>query len=407
MLLAWRPDGAGEEIHPADDTIYYAFYKLLFALDPRGHSVRWVHQHEHDIAGLAALPGGVMFADVHGNFRQLAASDGLPVWERAAEREALVITFSASDMVVTRADHTEPRPIRDRFLEIASCSDARLVPGCVLAVQSLAALPEEEATDHLIGLCQDARVSQAVRGAACELLPTRENGADAVIAALDMHASYLHQIPEPAVGPLSRAAAALDGTDAVPLLIDHLNDPSTSEADLADIARALSALGDRSAVEPLLAFLRLYHADAPTDALVAALGAVADAVLALAGADAEEPLSVVADSPLCTPALRDVVLSSLDAHAARLADAEATPSEGGDGGDGSAGWRPQSAVAASAALIEQALAPVATDLVNCLGGRVEPAGVGPDPVHGRPRRTRRARLRDPQRPSSAAWRRWC
>jgi hypothetical protein len=378
VRLAWAPAGSGETVTLADDTLYLLFYKLVFALSPDASAVRWVAQRSADIAGATAVPGGLLVADRDGSLALLGAADGRPVYTARLGVQPTVAVFAGSAPTAS-APMGDPVPLRDQLLAAAENTDARLTPARVLAVQFLGALTEPEVTTNLTEICSGGRVPPIVQRAACEALGERTLGSEQLLAALGRHASFLEGTTAPPTAALARAAVRMQERRAVPLLVAHLRDPVTPADQLAGIVDALRQLGDRSAAEPIEEFLRLYHADEPSPALGAALGAAADALVALTGPVATDTLREIADDPLGMPAARGRAQEALDALAARQtaaedADAAARAGTGTDAATANGTAAPGAdtrPVHLGAADVERATIGVRRELIACL--RADPA----------------------------------
>jgi hypothetical protein len=377
VRLDWAPAGSGESVSLVDDTLYFSFYELLFALTPDGARARWVVETTTDVAGVKVSPGRVVVVEESGRLTALSAEDGrvqgvaelgVPV-----DWATLHGDVGASARLGTGAAAPRP-PLRDQLLAAAENADHRLVPARVLAVELLAALDEPEATTHLIAICDGGRVPAPVQTAACQALARRTVGGDQVVAALERRASFLRGRNPPAVGALARAAARLGERRAVALLAGHLLDPYTRTTDLAPVAEALGALGDRAAEDPLERFVLLYHAEAPDPALAEALGAAMQALVTLVGPAAADTLTTVIDDPFTMPAVRE----RAEAVRARLAAAASGPAEasgrassdesqdqasGAEGENGTTDTRPRELTAQH---LEAALRAVRPQLTRCL-----------------------------------------
>lgn len=370
VRLLWRPAGEGESVSLQDDTLYLLFYKLVFALSPDASSVRWVAQRGSDLAGASVESGGLLVVDQDGSVALLGAADGRPRFTAQLGVRPSAAAFSG-DPELAGAPEGEALPLRDQLLTAAENTDARLAPARVLAVQLLAALPEPEVTINLLAICGGGRVPLLVQRAACESIGNRTVGADQVIHELERHASFLTGLLAPPTAALARAAAHLQERRAVPGLLAHLRDPQTPSTELAGIIDALRQLGDRSAAEPLSEFLRLYHAEEPDDALGAALGNAADALVALVGPVAEDTLREIADDTLGMPVVRGRAQAALDALAAQSETAQAADRASQDAqrphdsaGGAATDTRPTSLTVAD---LERAIGGVRAQLVTCLG----------------------------------------
>lgn len=370
VRLEWRPAGEGDAVELAGDTIYLVFYRQVFALAADGRSARWVYQHDQDIVGATAQPGGLMIADAAGKLAFLRNDDGLAVWHSDTGMRPTVVRFRAGSLTKSGAPEGEPMPLRDQLLAAAENTDARLVPSRALAVRLLADLEEAEVTTNLVAICDDADQPAPIKSAACTALASRTVGNDQVIAALQRHHSFLEQSTPPPVGPLAQAALRMQERRAVPLLIAHLRDPQTPGEHLATLITVLKEMGDRSAAEPIRDFLLMYHADEPDRHLVAALNASIDALVALQGPVAGETLAILANDELGMGGVRIKARQAIAALEAQPAGegGEATAQAGGEGAESGAGGdagddRPERL---TAELVSQALVPVEPQLVMCL-----------------------------------------
>lgn len=372
VRLVWRPAGEGEAVSLQDDTLYFLFYKLVFALSPDASTVRWVAQRSSDIAGASVESGGLLVIDQDGVLTLLGATDGRPVFTAQLGVRPSVAVVSG-DPALGGAPEGELMPLRDQLLAAAECTDTRLSPARVLAVQLLAALPEAEVTTNLVAICEGARAPRLVQRAACDALGERTVGGEQVLRQLERHASILDGTSAPPTAALARAAVRMQERRAVPMLLAHLRDAQTPVDQLAGIVAALQQLGDRTAAGPLEEFLRLYHAEPPDDALGAALGNAADALGALVGPVAADTLREIADDVLGMPVVRGRAQAALDALAARGDAAQAADQAGQD--DQRQGANPHATGDAadprpaqlSVAHLETALGPIRRQLVACLG----------------------------------------
>ncbi|MBX3272188.1 MAG: PQQ-binding-like beta-propeller repeat protein [Sandaracinaceae bacterium] len=316
IAIVWAGERGDGPVRFVDDTLYLTFYRLVFGLDPSDLSVRWVQQIDADAVGGAARAGGVVVADAAGGLTYLAASNGRVQWTASTGATPSVAAIRLGDFAPSGAPGPDPGFLAEQLLAAAQNPDARLVPGRAFAVRALAAQPDPAVTGHLVVLCDDRTLPAALRDAGCEALATRTTGNDAVVRALARRASFLEDTTPPPVGPLASAAARMSERRAVPLLVAHLRDADTPLADLPALAAALAALGDRAAVQPLRDYLWLYHADGDEPALVAALGAVARALVALDGPPGLEAVRELLEAPFTAAPARAAIAAALEAAAA-------------------------------------------------------------------------------------------
>jgi hypothetical protein len=358
------------------DHLYLVFYKLIFALHPGGDGAHWVHEHNADVVGTAALPDGLLVADESGRVSFLSGTDGRKVWEASLGVRPTVVRLRAGGFSPSGTAEGDALPLRDQLLAGAQSTDARLVPARVLAVRLLAQLPEPEVTGNLVAICEQRNAPQPVRSGACLALAERTTGSEHVITALSRHAAFLEGTTAPPVGALARAAVGMQERRAIPLLIAHLGDPETPVEDLPALVAALKDFADRSAAEPIEDFLRLYHADVESEHMANALGTAADALVALSGPVAADALREIAADPLGADLVRARASRALSTLAQQSQQAEQADAQGqadqqreaNEAGQTTEvrpppGERPDQL---DAAIVGRVLEPVAADLRNCL-----------------------------------------
>lgn len=371
VRFAWRPTGTGEEVHLLDDTLYLVFYRTIVALDPSGEHVRWVHQASEDIVGAQVQTNGLLVADHTGALALLNHTDGRPAWHGNLGVAPSSVDLGTSDVAAAANPEGEAASLRDQLTAAAEDTDSRLVPVRVLAVRWLAALEDPAVTENLVAICSAPRVPPSVHNAACVALSERTVGGDQVLAALERHASFLQGTTVPPVGALAQAATRMQERRAVPLLIAQLRDPQTPVEDLPAVVNALKVLGDRSAADSLEDFVRLYHAEEPTDALTNALSLAVDALAAIAGPVAADTLREIADDTLGIGQVRSRAASALESLGAVSAAAQqadevrqtGATEVGEESDEPEEDERPEMLTMQH---VESALGPVMNDLQTCM-----------------------------------------
>ncbi len=336
IRFAWRPAGDGETLHFSDETVYAVFYRFVFALDPNADAVRWVYAHPEDIVGAVAQDGGLTVADQAGGLAFIGVQDGLRRWSATVDANPTVVAIRAGDHVPAGAPEGEALSLHDQLLAAAQNTDARLVPARKMAIHMLHALEEPDVTAHLITLCDDQRSPAPVRTEACGRLAERTTGKEHVLGALERHDRYLADTEAGPIGPLALAAVGMEATEAAPALIAHLMDPSTPAGALAPLLDSLRALEATDAAEPVRSFLRLYHADAEGDAMLAAMSSAAQTALALDAEPAVELLEALRADPLAPGPVRGKLTEALEAYQAEQAAEEGEEGEAEEGEEGEA-----------------------------------------------------------------------
>lgn len=303
VRMAFTPVRDGDETTLLEDTLIQVFYRVVFGLEAHGPGARWATVLEHDIVGIAHDPTGVVLVDEAGRVVVLLPADG----RVGLVLETGIATTYATAWLGNWAPALSPvgpaTPIHDELVTLAEDNDSRLVPARSFAMRLLQDLPAEDVTGHVLGLCDNAALPAELHAAACAALAARDNGGDHVVAALGRHARFLDGTTAPPVGALARAAVVMREPRAVPLLIEQLADPATAAADLPAIFESLAAFHDPSAVEPVIAFLRLYHAEPAESDLAPALVAAAFAYTELAGTGAADALREFAGDARSAPEL--------------------------------------------------------------------------------------------------------
>ena len=380
IALGFRPALDGARVALQDDALYLVFYRFVFALSPADLTVRWVYVHDRDLVGASGQPNGIAFADEAGRIAFVASGSGQRVWQEQAVAGASVVQLpDEGSGVDAGGDGPTPEGLAAMLLGAAQDNDARLVPARLLAVSTIAKLPQADATANLIELCDSERISPPVRERACGELKQRTVGADHLLAALERHAAFLEGTTTPPVGYLAKAVAALGEKRAVAPLVAHLADPETRSSDLPALVTALGELGEASAAEPLAKFLRTYHADAIDEHVVRALELVPGVLLKLSGPVARPTLQTVTDDGLGVNSVRLKAQAALDTLVAQQAAAEKSD-------EARAEQQAEQAVEETAteaaeqeepthlstALISQALLPVRDPLKACLANAAKP-----------------------------------
>ncbi len=376
VRLDFLPTGDGETVELNDDNLYFTFYRLVFALAPDTGTVKWVYEHDADIVGGSALPGGLIIADAAGTLRRLSAADGRVTWTASSGAPSVVTALRVGGFAAGGAATGEVQSLADQLSAATQNPDARLTPAQLFAVSQLAASSGADVTANLITLCDRRALPEQVRAAACTALGDRVEGREQLVAALERHARFLEGTTAPPVGALARAAARMEERAAVPHLISHLRDPATDLAAVALILAALGELGDESAAAPIGDFLRLYHAEEADDELTVALGAGIDALVSLEGPVARDLLEEIADDTMGIAPVRGKArdaVAAMDeaAAAAEAADTERqTPTEDEEAAaeadppeEEQADVRPRTI---TAEIVGDVLAPVRRELTLCL-----------------------------------------
>lgn len=263
IRFLWRggPE-TGDEVRLLDDTLYFLYYRLVFAFDSRTGEVRWARNLERDVEAATVSVGGIVVVDSHGDLISLAADSGEIVHRVSLDVRVAGAAFDIPTLP-TGSVEGEPGPssIRDQLLEIVFDNDTRLTPARRFAVSVLASIPDAEVTRSLLEVCRNRRVPEPIRHDAAMVLRTRQAGSHFLIEALSEHQDYLEQREAPPIGVIAGAVLHMRETSAVNRLVEHLQDPMTPFEDLSPIAAAMTELGDARIVPQLRRFVVRYRAD--------------------------------------------------------------------------------------------------------------------------------------------------
>jgi len=308
----------------------------------------------------------------------LGAETGAPLWREQNAPLSVDLEFPANQNAIgaARSPSVATLNLREQLAMAARDPDARLVPVRLLAVQLLSEMPDAAATGDLVALCEDDRTTVAVRKVACKLLRGRTVGGEHVLRALQRHASFLANTTAPPVGALAKAASAQKEQRATALLIAHLRDPNTPSEGLPETVQALGELGATDAVEPLRAFLRLYHADPIDEHIAKTLALIPAALVKLQGPASKDLLTSIVNDNLTADTARDAAqkaLTSLDAAAAGTEPAAQAGAPGaqptaaeGEAAEKPADDQPKAPPHITVDIIKQVLLPVHDPLQACI-----------------------------------------
>lgn len=304
LRLVWRPAGEEETVRLENETLYFLFYRLVFALEPDADELKWVFQNDSDIVGASVQPGGLLLADTDGDIMLVDAAEGRVVWQMETGLPLEVVRFRAGDFSQGFELEGEAPPLAECLNKAALLRDSRLAGGRALAVRFLAQIDAPEVTEQLISICEERESPPPLRRSACDALSKRTKGQAHVIKALKRTASFLEDQVGPPVGPLARAAQGMKLRNALPLLLKHLDDPHTADEDLPPLMTALKSLGNAATVRPIEDFLLLYHAHPSNAYLNNALVIAVETLVERRGKGAVKTLRRIADDPMSVSVVR-------------------------------------------------------------------------------------------------------
>ena len=312
----------------ADDRYVFGFYRELFGYRADG-TLSWARLLDSDVVRMQLAGPQLLALTEDGSLLRFDAASGAQLL-----RMQLPGDISSADVRATKLadlERTEsPRPLRTALAEMALDTDARLLPGRLLAVAALAALPDPEATSDLLHVYVQPGAPSALRDRIAALLPSRRVGGEYLVDALLDDYDFLEDRSAPPLAAIVPSLLALHETRAVPRLVERLFDPDTQLDDLEGLVNAIAELGDESASQPLARFLSMYHADSSLAANPAALVAAARALLSRKGSGADlvhAVASAAITSPNLRPRLAELMPKPAPVAAAPAAVVSAPPTE--------------------------------------------------------------------------------
>lgn len=290
---------------------YYGFQNILAGLEPIEETLDWLIRFEAPIVELSASEEGALLVTSAGTVHRIDLRGTFSTLYRfPAEIDHVAIR--AGDLSDLRGEVEEgARALTP--LELFQDRNAQLVPISLLAIASMRDDPAPEHTGDLVLIAGDPSIAPRLRAAAREALADRETLDTRFVELLETRENFLEGTSSPPSGPMALAAAAAGREDLLPLLIRHLEDPTTPEGELADLIRGIGILAlrskDEEATRALRDFVQRYHANADerprADALIEAAGVYQK----LSGDEGAAFLRSIGEAPFTNFALRRAIRS--------------------------------------------------------------------------------------------------
>ena len=310
-----HPERASE---PAETDVYMVTYgRLSIGLTRELGSLVWVSAAPGRVLAAASVEGGFLVCDESGGVRLLAEGSGhvAQKWQLTRRRRVTLgePALRACALSVGRVLAADPgaskqdardEPLLDQIASVLGISDPRMTEAQRFLSRELAARPEPEATRVLIELVTRHSLDRALQAEAEDLLATRRNGAEYMLAAL---ARLDDTSALPPIAPLAEALAALGERAAAPLLARQLNRPAHAAAALARAAAALEALATEAEYGELSVFFSLHRTTADEPEWTMAVISVARTLLAVGGDRARTLIRVAARDPLTVAEIRSAL----------------------------------------------------------------------------------------------------
>jgi hypothetical protein len=328
IALYLEPEAVGADgVRIARGRYYFVFYRYVFGFDAAG-TLLFARVLPSDAIAGQAVTAGLALALEAGAVWLLSPIDGATLMQANIGSPLASASLAASGLVSAQVAAQATPSLRRSLTEIALDADNRLVPARAYAVAQLAKLDDPEVTRDLLDIYAQSSTPPELGRTVADALLTRRVGLDHLIEALAARYDFLEQSrPAPLaviVPPLVQAHEAR----ALPRLVERMFDHETPLAVLPAVVRAVVALGDDSALAPLVSFLRLYRADSSFAAEPDALIEAARGILVHGGAEGPVLLRSIAGDGRASPTLARGVAALLNqrhgAQAPALVMADAT-----------------------------------------------------------------------------------
>jgi hypothetical protein len=317
--------------------VYMATYgRIVVGFERDGGTLTWVAALPGRVLGAMALSGGFVVCDASGGVRLLAAQTGRVErqWQLARRRPVArgsallsacalsrgrVLGPAAGDADARRgAAKEQPEPLLDQLARVLALSDPGLSGGQRFLSRELAARAEPDATRVLIELVTRRNLDRVLQSEAEDLLATRRNGVDHMLAALS-GAEARGEEALPPIAPLGEALAALDERRAAPWLARQLNRPAHAPSAVARAAAALEQLASEAEYAELSVFFSLHRTNADGPEWEAAVVSIGRTLLRVGGQKARALLQFATRDPLTIPRVRSALEQALGGPQADLA----------------------------------------------------------------------------------------
>jgi outer membrane protein assembly factor BamB len=280
------------------------------------------------VLAAAAVSGGFLACDDAGGVRLLGAQTGrverqwqlirrrpvargVPPLSACALSGGRVLGPSTNDTPASRGPTAQPEPLLEQLGRVLALSDPGLSGAQRFLSRELAARAEPDATRVLIELVTRHNLDRTLQSEAEDLLATRRNGEEHMLAALS-GVGARGGASLPPIAPLGEALAALDERRAAPWLARQLNRPAHAPSAIARAAAALEQLASEAEYAELSVFFSLHRTNADGPEWVAAVVSIGRTLLRVGGQKARALLQFATRDPLTVPQVRSALEQALN-----------------------------------------------------------------------------------------------
>jgi outer membrane protein assembly factor BamB len=329
IRLYARGSGVEGPLGLDSERFFATYFRLVMGFEATKGDLSWVHTHPNDVIGGAVAQGALVLCDDQGKLTVLDAHTGgvSGVQEMGEPLKSCVV-----QAYLFEPAHA-PASVQSLGAQLASAltsRDAELVTAQRLLLREMAGLEDEIATQVLVDLTSDPRTAPQIMTDARAALAGRRNGAKFMLAALERHYDFLHDVLRPPpVGPIAQALSAMKEKAGAAPLAKHLLDPSSTDDDVQHAAAALAVLGDASELPALKQFFALYRASAESEQVEQAVVSVGQALLRIGGKDGRALVERASGDPSTVENVKTKLRGLLEADAAAAKGAEPAKKEPG------------------------------------------------------------------------------
>ena len=311
----WQPQKSQPNIRLSADTYYLHYWRYIFAFNARTHQTKWTYMSKEDIHSLFPVETGVFAVTTSGTIFYADARTGYTNWRMPTGLTPTSIALDVQGFLPEFKHGSGIPDPRADLKKIIQDKDSRMLPARIYATQLLATFTSPGVTADLLELHADASMPALLQKTIVEKLAERESGAEALIDSLSVRYDYLEQISAPPTNVVAPALANMGAKKALPGLMQQILDYETPTANIEPIASALLALGDKTVVAPLMAFVILYHADTSFVGYESGLNRICEVILKYGDEKDKKQIEAIRDNPQTLPELRKQLLTILDPEA--------------------------------------------------------------------------------------------
>jgi outer membrane protein assembly factor BamB len=310
MLWRWAKDGQGF----SHGVAVLQFYRYFFGFEAQSGTLRWAYMHPAtEVISSAHLGDRIVFVSREGKLVQLDVRTGEKIWEQDTGIRTHGATFDVEGFAPPAQASGGKHDLVETLKDIIREPDLQFQDAKVFAVSQLVKVPGAEISRILLGIVNSANTPVAVRRAAGKVLVDRASAdsLDIFLEALKTRYDYLQGSHPQGVGMIAKALARIKSPRAVPLLLEHLNEPLTPFSALEELVQALIDMGDPRIVWPFGQFLLTYRAEAGFMSHINILTTMARALLRMGGKQERQMLTFLAEDHHTLPQLRHFLRKEL------------------------------------------------------------------------------------------------